>query len=182
MLGKSGIYVILNTTNGHRYVGSAEKLRVRERHHWRRLALGKHINRYLQNAWNLYGEAAFEFVVLHYCERADLVLFEQRAIDLLRPEYNLSPSAGSSLGLSRSLETREKMSEKWRDRRQIGLRLDPEMRERVFLAGCRLRQRELLELAEARKLKEDGRRNNGRKPSADSPDLVLLRHGGEILT
>ena len=176
MLGKSGIYVILNIVNGHRYIGSAEDLRVRELHHRRRLILGKHINRYLQNAWNLYGENSFEFIVLHHCERADLLAFEQRAIDLLRPEYNLLRFAGSTLGHSLSLATRERMSAKWRERRKTGLGLSPEMRERVFMASCRLREQQLAEARKLREPKEDGRRHNGRKPQAEGPVAVLLAH------
>jgi group I intron endonuclease len=57
-----------------------------------------------------YGYSNFSFEVLEYCEKNILLEREQFYIDSLNPEYNLSPTAGSSLGRSVSAETRIKMS------------------------------------------------------------------------
>ena len=108
-MSKSGIYKITNTLNGHRYVGSAVSLTRRWNKH--RSDFRKGINSpHLQHAWDKYGEGAFEFHVIGTCAEEDLLRLEQECIDHLRPEYNISPTAGSSLGVSRSLETRAKMS------------------------------------------------------------------------
>jgi group I intron endonuclease len=64
----------------------------------------------MQNAWKKYGEAAFAFEVLEECEPEFLVSSEQWWINMLRPEYNLSPTAGSSLGCRRTPETRAKIA------------------------------------------------------------------------
>lgn len=47
----SGIYEIVNTINGKRYVGSAVSLKRRWVDHRRDLRAGKHHSRHLQNAW-----------------------------------------------------------------------------------------------------------------------------------
>lgn len=63
----AGIYAIVNSLNGHRYVGQAKKMNTRVRAHVRDLDRGTHRtseDRRLQNAWNEFGRAAFEIVVL----------------------------------------------------------------------------------------------------------------------
>ena len=136
-MANSGVYEITNTINGKRYVGSSVDLNIRKQTHWSRLREGKHFNRYLQNAWNKYGERAFQFNVLLYCDQELLLEFEQPAIDQ-RSEYNLCPKAGNRLGVKNtpeacanisrgktnpSLETRAKYSATTRKRFQ-----DPEQR------------------------------------------------------
>ena len=105
----SGVYEILNTTNSKRYVGSAVNLRKRKRNHWRMLRGNCHHSRYLQNAWNKYGENAFEFGVIEYWEPEFLISFEQWWMNMLQPEYNILPVAGSSLGMRCSEETKAKI-------------------------------------------------------------------------
>lgn len=94
----TGIYQITNLQNGKCYVGSAVSFRKRWKEHLRQLANGDHHSTVMQRAWNKYGEAAFEFKKLLVCAQADLIWFEQRAIDVLRPAYNICKVAGSVLG------------------------------------------------------------------------------------
>lgn len=107
---KSGVYQILNLINGHRYIGSAMNLERRKIDHWKSLRRSKHHNKYLQNAWNKYGESAFEFRIIGICLIEGLIRIEQHLLDDLKPEYNISPTAGSPFGVKRSEETRAKMS------------------------------------------------------------------------
>ena len=108
---KSGIYEIVNTTNGKRYVGSAVDIKGRFRHHRHHLRKGNHRNIHLQRAWNKYGESAFGFDVLEYWEPEFLVSFEQWWMNMLRPEYNIAPVAGSPmLGRIHTRATKAKMS------------------------------------------------------------------------
>jgi len=66
----------------------------------------------LQAAFNKYGEGAFTFLVLEDVENASrLIVREQCYLDTLNPEYNICPTAGSSLGCSRSPEACRKNSE-----------------------------------------------------------------------
>lgn len=106
----SGVYEIRNVINGNRYIGSAKNFDSRRRAHFWSLRRGKHHNRHLQFAWNKYGEEAFEFIPLIVCEVSDLICYEQRALDVLKPEYNLSPTAGNTLGVKFSAEVRARMS------------------------------------------------------------------------
>lgn len=99
---KSGIYCIKNTVTGKVYIGSAVNLRKRKNEHFSTLAAGTHFNRYLQSAYDKYGVAVFEFVVLELVpDKAGLTEAEQRFIDEHRAfgaGYNLRPSASSMLG------------------------------------------------------------------------------------
>jgi len=95
----SGIYTITNKTNGHRYVGSAVDLEKRFRDHRNHLRNQTHCNAYLQNAWNKYGEDAFLFEILEEWEPEFLISMEQWWMNMLCPEYNIAPIAGSQLGI-----------------------------------------------------------------------------------
>jgi len=106
----SGIYTITNKMNGHRYVGSAVDLGARFSHHLHHLREEKHCNGHLQNAWNKYGEDAFLFEVVEEWEPEFLISMEQWWMNMLQPEYNIVPVAGSSLGRKFSDETISKLS------------------------------------------------------------------------
>lgn len=105
----SGIYSITHES-GKRYIGSAVNLRGRLANHKSRLRLGTHDNPHLQSARNLYGEDAFVFEVLEECEPEFLVSTEQWWINMLRPEYNIRPTASSNFGIFVSEDTRRKLS------------------------------------------------------------------------
>lgn len=106
-----GIYLIENVANGRKYVGSAAFIKKRWREHRRQLESGSHHSRFLQRAWNKYGPIFFKFSVVAYCGRENLLMYEQRLLDGLSPEYNTSPTAGSQLGYRHTDETRKKMRE-----------------------------------------------------------------------
>jgi group I intron endonuclease len=109
----SGVYQILNKTNGKRYIGSATNINKRWGEHWRRLQRGVHSNQHLQNAWDKYGADAFEFGILNYCEPRLLILNEQKFINRHKPKelYNICLVAGSSLGRKFSVETKKRISQ-----------------------------------------------------------------------
>lgn len=111
--GKSGIYKIINTTNGKCYVGSAVNLPGRWASHRKNLRSKKH-NPKLQNAWNKYGEDAFEFLVIEFVDdKTKLIEREQYWIDTLdvvKKGYNILPTAGSMLGYKASEESRKLQS------------------------------------------------------------------------
>lgn len=71
------IYRILNVANDNFYVGSAVNHKRRKWEHWAALKKGTHHCRALQEAWNEYGEDAFEFEILQeVAETEDLLLIE----------------------------------------------------------------------------------------------------------
>lgn len=112
----SGIYCILNLINGKVYIGSAINVKSRWRQHKSELALSKHANRHLQQSYNKYGVAAFEFLVLeHVTWKSDLIKREDCWIHLTNCcdplcGYNICKKANSSLGVIRSKATRLKIS------------------------------------------------------------------------
>ena len=91
-----------------------------------------HPNRHLQSAWHKYGGSAFFFEPLLICSKENLLLYEQRAIDVHRSNdgiYNLAPRAGSQIGFRHSDETREGLS-----RMKTGLKHSPEHRASISAA------------------------------------------------
>ena len=132
---KTGIYLITNTNNGKKYVGSAINLSKRWNNHRNDLRQGVHHNRHLQNAWNKYSESSFSFSILEFTSNDDLITREQYYIDLLdatNPNfgYNINPIAGSSLGVLQSEETKEKIRAA-----RIGKKHRPESIEKIRQAS-----------------------------------------------
>lgn len=113
----AGVYCIRNIINGKVYIGSAAtSFRHRWNCHRSDLRLGKNRSTLLQRAWNKYGESSFEFTILIICEKHECIKHEQFFInkyDSSNPNigYNISPTAGSSLGVKQSEETIKKISE-----------------------------------------------------------------------
>ncbi len=110
-----GIYSITNARNGKRYVGSAKSISKRWQEHLKHLRGGTHPSRHLMNAWQKYGEKVFRFEILATCEPEELLQLEQFWIDAFqaadrRHGYNSSPTAGNSLGVKFSPETKAKLS------------------------------------------------------------------------
>ena len=105
-----GVYKIENKVNGNIYIGSSKDIDYRWLIHTIKLNTGKHYNKHLQRAWNLYGYNNFEFVIIEECANDLLINREQYFIDNLQPKYNISLNALSPmLGRKHTQETREKM-------------------------------------------------------------------------
>ena len=99
-----GIYQIRCVPNGKIYIGSSVDIRERWSQHRWSLRRGQHQNRFLQRAWNKYGEAHFELSVLEFVDMPDLLRAEQAWIDKSgcankNIGFNISPVAGSTGGL-----------------------------------------------------------------------------------
>jgi len=77
----SGIYIILNLINNKFYVGSTVNFKNRRKAHLAALKGKRHYCRHLQRSFNLYGEQAFEFRSIEYCEEKELIYREQYWID-----------------------------------------------------------------------------------------------------
>lgn len=111
-----GIYFIFNNITNNIYVGSAVCLGQRIKNHRNSLRNNKHRNKYLQNAFNKYGEENFEIrpVEILYNKKM-LIEREQHHIDIqkkiFKHEYNINPIAGSALGYHHTEETKKHLSE-----------------------------------------------------------------------
>jgi hypothetical protein len=106
----SGIYEIICLPTGKRYIGSAKEFHSRWKCHRRLLRLVTHHSRHLQAAWAKYGEDNFAFRRLLLCASTCLVMYEQIAMDAMRPEFNMAPVAGNCLGMRHTAEAKAKQS------------------------------------------------------------------------
>jgi group I intron endonuclease len=112
----SGIYQIQSIINGKRYIGSAINLRERKNVHFCNLKKNKHHCTKLQHHYNKYGENDLQFSILEFCPIRSLIKHEQYYIDIFHLfsnighplEFNISPIAGSALGVKWSEETKQK--------------------------------------------------------------------------
>jgi group I intron endonuclease len=119
------IYQIRHIDSGRVYVGSAINPRDRLTAHKYTLRKGRHHSEYLQHAWDKYGADAFVFEIIEpVLLIEDLIAREQYWIDTLRAStrkygYNISPTAGSVLGVKLTDEARARASEQakalWKD-------------------------------------------------------------------
>jgi len=110
---KTGIYKITNIVNGKIYVGSAVNIHRRWLEHKSFLNRSKHHSKYLQNSFNKYGIDNLNFEIIEECSKELLIEREQYWINLLdsyNNGYNCSPTAGNTLGVKHSNETRLKRS------------------------------------------------------------------------
>ena len=91
---ESGIYMILNILNNHKYVGSTNNFKRRLTRHRGELRKDKHHSIYLQRAYNKYGEDKFIIYILERCQpiKDTLIYLEQKYLDL-NPEYNIEKIA-----------------------------------------------------------------------------------------
>jgi predicted GIY-YIG superfamily endonuclease len=86
-----GIYLL--DIDGKQYIGSSKNINRRITEHKRLLQLNNHYNSKLQQAYN--SAKLFKWFCIEECEEKDLLITEQKFIDLLSPELNMSPEAGS---------------------------------------------------------------------------------------
>lgn len=108
--GKSGIYMWQNKLSGKIYVGSAKNIRNRLMVYYNINSLVRATTMAIYRAILKWGYSSFSFSVLEYCEIEDLIQREQYYIDTLKPEYNIAPTAGSTLGRLHSEKAKEKIS------------------------------------------------------------------------
>jgi group I intron endonuclease len=108
---KCGIYSITNIMNGKIYYGSTHNYYKRKKRHLRILRQGKHHNRHLQAAFNLYGVNSFVFRFELSVFEPFLLFIEQIYLDNNQDGYNIATNAQSvRKGAIISEETKQKLS------------------------------------------------------------------------
>jgi len=114
---KSGIYLIRNKVNGKAYVGQTKQRFIKRFfHHVWKLRKGTHDNKWLQSAFNKYGEDSFEFVVKEiivgdsefYNDEEIRIIKEYRSKGIC---YNLSDGGDGAHGVKPSQEQIRKLAE-----------------------------------------------------------------------
>lgn len=112
------IYRIVNIVNGHVYIGSASKsIKKRWADHVRELRRNEHHSRYLQRAWNKYGEESFRIEEIErgisperLLEREQHYLDDRKNNFPPKSNYNVCWVAGNCRGRKATPESRLKMS------------------------------------------------------------------------
>lgn len=107
--GSAGVYALISKVSNKFYVGSSIKLTDRLLDYMQPAYLGQQTRRPILRAIVKYGLINFIFVILETCPTLDTLQREQYWLDLLKPEYNLSPTAGSTLGVTISEETKAQL-------------------------------------------------------------------------
>lgn len=112
--GIPAVYYFLHKLNGHDYVGSTSNLTERMLYYYSDSKLNRgatYSNSLICKALLKYGAESFFVFVLESCTHCDtcsILSLEQFWIDTLDPYYNISPIAGSTKGVVRSPEFKEK--------------------------------------------------------------------------
>lgn len=135
----SGIYQIRCNPTGKVYIGSSCRIEKRWREHELHLIAGTHVNPHLQAAWNKYGSASFELVIIEECGKETIRLREQQILDAADWSNLLNVSKGASGGNTLSAEQaeqarlrRSEMNKKmWEARRANGWSMSDEQRDQI---------------------------------------------------
>lgn len=86
----TGIYCIMNIDSSKMYIGSSNNILKRFKEHRFLLRKSLHHCKYLQRAWDKYGEKTFEFLVIELCSVDDLLTREIFYIKNTKNKYNSS--------------------------------------------------------------------------------------------
>ena len=91
------------------YVGSGDPLYLRISDYYQSWYLKSRNNLYIVRSLNKYSMKNFNLHILEYSDSENLIICEQKWIDILKPEYNINFIAGSNKGYTHSLESIVKM-------------------------------------------------------------------------
>jgi group I intron endonuclease len=177
-LGKSGIYLILNTINSDSYIGSARstsskhnRLYFKFRNHF--FNSEKSNNIYLRRSIEKYGKNNFSFNIIVFDEAKKIQELETFYIEKYKPIFNIlqfSKSSESSEGYKHSEETKFKIKSNYSEERPIMIK---------FLNKD---QNELMKLAVQTRIKS----KNYKRPSlelkiSESKPTSVFNSNGELL-
>lgn len=107
--GKIGVYAWVNKINNKVYVGSGDPLYTRLSDYYQPWYLTSRTNLYVIRAFNKYTMANFSLYILEYTDSESLIACEQNWINLIDPEYNTNPNAGSTKGYKHTDQALEKI-------------------------------------------------------------------------
>lgn len=88
--------MIRNTINGKVYIGKSIHIEQRWKQHRQHFNNNYHDNKHFQDAWNKYGESAFEFLTLEVCDEKDL---DRKETEYIKKFESDNPQKGYNLTL-----------------------------------------------------------------------------------
>lgn len=185
-MNAAGVYEIVCAESDERYIGSTVCFRERWAEHRRMLRAGVHHSVALQSAWVLRGADAFEFRPLLVCEpsRDALIDYEQRALDALRPEYNVAKTAGGGITRAWTAEERAVCADRMRGNAYSkGVKHTPEARAAMGAGKVGKRRKPFSDEHRA-KIALSKRGHNGcagRKLSGETRDRIAASLRGRTL-
>lgn len=69
---RSGVYAVRCAASGEVWVAGAANVENQQTRHWFGLRMGSHMNKAMQTAWNVHGEAGLDFEILESIEAEEL--------------------------------------------------------------------------------------------------------------
>jgi group I intron endonuclease len=93
--GNTGIYAWVNKINNKIYIGSGDPLYYRVSDYYQTWDLISRSNLYIVRAFNKYTMTNFSLYILEYTDSDNLLVYEQKWIDLINPQYIINPKAGT---------------------------------------------------------------------------------------
>ena len=110
---KSGVYCLINKSNGHSYVGSSINLASRMRNYLNNAFLKSKQNNNMPivKALLKYNQSNFTLLILEHVKTQFLIVRETYFITYVMPYYNVLKQGYSSLGYKHTKETKELLSE-----------------------------------------------------------------------
>ena len=134
---KAGIYAIKSKRCERIYIGSTKRFRKRYLEHLQSLRRNKHSSSKLQRFYSKYGESELSFEVIEICDVSMLSQREQYWLDSLdsyEKGFNCNPISGGLIGLKRTKEWIEKISQS-----KKGKKFSDEHRKNLSIAGKKRR-------------------------------------------
>ena len=175
------IYRITHRVSGTTYVGSTNNVKRRWWGHKSRLQHGAHHNPHFQAAWDKYGEAAFEWVVLEQAvEDTDLIEREQSWLDEYKERgevYNAGDCAEAPRRGQPSWSKGKQLS--GRHRRKIGVA----MLGNQHWLGRKHAEESKYKMSEAKighEVSEEAKRKMGEAKARPYP-VFIHRETGEVI-
>lgn len=109
----SGIYCIENKISHKKYIGQSKNIKYRWKKHKQELNSNRHVNSYLQNSWNKYGQDNFDFYIIKECPQEDLDKNEKYYIEFyntLDRDFGYNLKSGGQNGCYMTNEIKDKIS------------------------------------------------------------------------
>ena len=159
----SGIYRIVNKTNGKYYIGSSNDIHKRWQYHKKDLTKGNHHSPYLQRSWNKHGKDNFDFLIVETnIPESELLIVEQKYIDASKENecYNVSRIAGK-------VEISDKLKG---NKNGVGHVVTEEMKQKICDAQ------------KGKKCPQKGNNKRGKKFSLEHRQKLSESHKGHIPT
>ena len=110
-INESGIYKCTCTANGRSYIGQAQDLSSRRKHHINDLNNNKHANSHLQRAWNKYGADNFQWEILELCHIENLndrEVYWIEVFDAFHNGFNMTMGGGGIRGYKATEDSKQK--------------------------------------------------------------------------